>query len=523
MLNEAVLHITKSPYVSVEDENSIRVRLRIKKGDAQFCFVAYHDRYNVWYSKKAQMRKTDSDMLYDYYEASVGRFTKRIEYQFCILSNDGCSYWYGNKGISTDSFQAGTFQFPYLYGRTNRLPEWVHNAVVYQIYPDSFFDGDPGNNPEHLQRWGSKPDGKSYYGGDLKGIIKKLGHLSSLGVDALYLNPIFMAASPHRYNTVDYYTIDPSLGDIETFDELVSCCHKKGIKVILDGVFNHIGSESEIFKDVIKNGEKSKYAGWFNIYSFPVTTSPVPNYETFSNNIGTMPKIFTDNTEVQDYFLKIAEFWTKRDVDGWRLDVANELDRDFIARFRDTVKSINPDAFIIGEIMHEADDWVGEKGLDGVTNQPVYNAIVDFFARKSIGVIEFDNRLASNRASYKSGACSGHFTYIGNHDQERFYTKCKDCSNNDSGWHRDEFDTARTKLAILFKMTYVGIPVIYYGDEIGMEGGNDPDCRRSMIWSRKKQNKEIFEFYKKLIKHRKHSSALKKGDFKRLLVIPSDN
>ena len=213
------------------------------------------------------------------------------------------------------------------------------------------------------------------------GVIDRFGHLVDLGVDVIYFTPIFEAPSNHKYDTVDYYWIDPHFGDEDTVRKLIELAHEHGIKVVFDAVFNHSGYGFFAFQDVLEHGEDSPYAHWFNIDSFPVQTEP-PNYETFANQIATMPKLMTCHDDVKEYFLEVGRYWVREfGIDGWRLDVANEIDHHFWREFREAVKSENPDALIVGELWHEASEWVRGDQFDSVMNYSFQYACLDFLPR----------------------------------------------------------------------------------------------------------------------------------------------
>ncbi|MBZ4644902.1 MAG: cyclomaltodextrinase / maltogenic alpha-amylase / neopullulanase [Petroclostridium sp.] len=513
MIKEAIFHRSDIPYAFAVGPNQLKVRIRAKINDLVQCFILYDDRYEpAGTEEMIPMRKVASDELFDYFEAIIEISTRRPRYQFYLRDKEGFDVWYGEKGFASEAKDAGVFQFPYICDKDiYTIPDWVTDAVVYQIFPERFYNGDKKNDPEKVHKWGEPPKADTFFGGDLKGIIEKLPYLSELGINTIYLTPVFQSPSTHKYDTTDYYMIDPHFGDIETCKELVNECHKIGIRVILDAVFNHCGYDFFAFQDVIKNGKKSKYVDWFNVYSFPVKKSPKPNYETFAKDVWSMPKLMTRNPEVREYLLGVARYWIEEvGIDGWRLDVSNEIDHDFWRAFRKVVKQANPEALIIGEIWHDAGPWLRGDEYDSVMNYLFRDAVIDFFAKKSIGISTFDARLAKTRMIYPDQATYAMFNLLDSHDTERFLTTCEE---------KEE----QLRLAVLFQMTYIGMPMIYYGDEIGMVGENDPDCRRTMIWDEKKQNKELLQFYKKLLQIRNKFTALRKGEFYTWVKDPLTN
>ncbi|MCL4515488.1 MAG: glycoside hydrolase family 13 protein [Firmicutes bacterium] len=503
---EAVWHQPHGAYCYPVRETELLVTLRARKGNLQSCRVFFGDRYLSWDMKSGvatrEMALAESDELFDYFQATLELDTRRFRYLFHL--DDGREQlWYGPSGFATGKERAGTFEFPYLSPREIFLaPEWARDAIFYQIFLERFYNGDPANDPPGVLPWGGRPTSKTFFGGDLAGIMEKFPYLNELGINALYLTPIFKAPSTHKYDTTDYYQVDPAFGDTRTLRRLVDECHARGIRVVLDGVFNHSGYDFFAFKDVREKGRASRYVEWFNIYGFPVETEPECNYETFFHNIAAMPKLNTRNPEVQAYLINVARHWlTEVGIDGWRLDVANEVDHRFWRAFREAVKAVKPDALLVGEILHEATEFLRGDEWDAVMNYLFRGLVVDFFARREIGAARFDQELAGLRMKYPRQAQDVLWNLIGSHDTERFLT----LSNG---------DVDALKLAATFQMTYVGAPMIYYGDEVGMEGGPDPDCRRPMLWEEGRQNRELLAYYKKLIQARREVSALRRGSYR---------
>lgn len=379
------------------------------------------------------------------------------------------------------------------------VPSWVADTIFYQIFPERFANGDPTNDPPNCERWGGTPTPNNFFGGDLQGIINRLDYLSELGINALYLNPIFAADSNHKYNTKDYFSIDPSFGTNKTFEKLLHECHKRNIRVVIDGVFNHVGTAHVAFQDVKEHGRESKYVSWFNIYSFPVNEPRKPNYECWWGH-GALPKLMVQNPEVKKYIFDVTTFWTTKGIDGWRLDVANEIPHEFWKEWRVLVKSINPECYIVGELWDDASTWLQGDEFDATMNYRFRQACIDYFVHDSFSAKTFFKHLEQIRSSFTPEHNYAMQNLLGSHDTERYLTLCKQ-------------ELWRMKLSVLFQMTYVGAPMIYYGDEIGLEGGKDPDCRRCMVWEKKKWNTELHSFVKKLISLRTKSNALRRGDF----------
>ena len=266
-------------------------------------------------------------------------------------------------------------------------PEWARHAVFYQIFPDRFANGDPANDPENTQPWGTPPSTHNFMGGDLQGIVDRLDYLAELGIGALYLNPIFQATSNHKYNTFDYLRIDPHFGDLATFHRLIAAAHGRGIRVVLDGVFNHCGRGFYAFHDVMENGGNSPYLRWFQIDRFPINPydgERPANYRTWWD-FRSLPKFNTGHPPVRRYLLDVARYWIEQGADGWRLDVPNEIaDHDFWREFRAVVKAANPEAYIVGEIWNDATPWLDGTQFDAVMNYLFRDLCRDFFARDTL-------------------------------------------------------------------------------------------------------------------------------------------
>ncbi|MGH4122876.1 MAG: alpha-glycosidase [Clostridium sp.] len=508
MNKHAIYHITETPYAYGKDLNTLVLRLRTAKNDVKKCNLHYKDRYN-WdnpYDVK-EMKITAQADLFDYFETEVSVERNRYRYYFELIDWNNNIIYFDERGFrdrapTLKEFTA--FQFAYLaQGDIYEQATWLQESVVYQIFPDRFYNGNKCIDPKNTSPWGTSVKVESMFGGDLQGIINKLDYLEELGVDLIYLTPIFKSSSNHKYNTADYYDIDPQFGTLDTAKELIKKCHEKGMKIIFDAVFNHSGSDFFAFQDLLEKQEASTYKEWYFIDSYPVTTDKV-NYYTFANDVSSMPKLNTHNKEAREYLLKVGEYWVKEiGIDGWRLDVCDEVDHDFWRAFNKVVKSANKDAVIVGEIMHEANSFLKGDQMDSIMNYPFKSALVDFFANRSIPVEKFEDILSSNRTLYMDSITRQLWNLMGSHDTKRFLTEC-------------ENNVDRMKLAIAFQFCYQGVPYIYYGDEIGLNGGEDPQCRKCMIWDAEKQNKELLNHYKTMISLRKNNKALIYGDYKRL-------
>ncbi|GMK37977.1 neopullulanase [Paenibacillus sp. CCS19] len=521
----SIYHVCEPPFAYPLDEYRLNIRLKVRRGSASACQALYADRYDSPGTElPILMEKVGSDRHSDYYEAVLPALKRKARYLFLVQMNSGDSYWVGERGTFEQRELAGSFQFPYLCrDEIPRVPNWAKQAVFYQIFPDRFCNGDPSINPEGVQSWDStdKPTPLSRYGGDLQGIIDRLDYLVELGVNAVYLNPIFESPSNHKYDTTDYYKIDAAFGDLDTFKRLVKQAHDRGIRVVLDAVFNHSGDRLFAFQDLLDKGEESAYRDWYYTDSYPVIQEPVPNYETFGNGIATMPKLNTTTPEVTQYLLDVAEYWIRETgIDGWRLDVANEVDRRFWQLLRERVKGIDSEQLLVGEFMHDASPWLRGDQFDGVMNYLFREAALDFFARQNIGAGTFTEMLTSLQMRVTDQAYSAMMQLLGSHDTERFLTACL---NGGRGWNPQGTALARMRLAVCLQMTIPGMPVVYYGDEIGMEGRTDPDCRRPMIWEEDKRDKETYEIFRSMIALRKKYTSLTSGTMRIVFADEANN
>eukprot|EP01125_Pyxidicula_operculata_P009545 TRINITY_DN3142_c3_g1_i1.p1 TRINITY_DN3142_c3_g1~~TRINITY_DN3142_c3_g1_i1.p1 ORF type:complete len:479 (+),score=67.24 TRINITY_DN3142_c3_g1_i1:452-1888(+) len=342
----------------------------------------------------------------------------------------------------------------------------------------------------------------SFFGGDFQGIIDNIHYLKNLGITGVYFCPIFHAESNHKYDTIDYMEVDPQFGTKEKLKEMVRVLHDNNIKVMIDSVFNHSGQYFAPFQDVLKYQEKSKYVDWFYISKFPIKVAleegEKSNYSTFAFITG-MPKLNTSNPDTRNYLLNVARYWTKEfDIDGWRLDVANEIDQSFWRDFSSTVKSINPNVFILGEVWHNSLKWLNGDQFHSTMNYPVMYLLLDYLHRK-MSPQTFVEKLTSILYWYPQTVNNVLFNLLGSHDTHRILTLLNE-------------DKALRDVAFVFLYTYVGLPCLYYGDEISMLGENDPDCRRCMEWDPTKQDTSTLQLVTSLIKLRSNENSLIEGN-----------
>ncbi len=384
----------------------------------------------------------------------------------------------------------------------NVTPDWVNDTVWYQIFPDRFCNGTPEKNGEDILPWRTGPvTNQERFGGNLAGIRKRLSYLKELGINGIYLNPIMEAESNHKYDTRDYTKIDPYFGDNEEFALLVKEAHELGIRIMVDAVFNHCGRRFAQWLDVEEKGEKSEFADWFMIHDWNALKKHGDTrdgrFYSFAFN-EYMPKLNTNNEEVIRYFSDICESWIRDfDIDGIRFDVGNEVSHRFLKRVRERVKSLKPDIYLLGEIWHDASQWLMGDEYDSVMNYPLMSGIHDFFLDKESTKEDFEYMVNRCYTMYMQQCNNVLFNLLDSHDTERLMNRLKN------------LNVFYQQLAVLFTMP--GSPCIYYGTEIAMEGGHDPDCRRCMPWDEmdSEENRKCLEEMKKLISLRKSEKTFK--------------
>ncbi len=497
-MNEyALLHRMDSEYCYPSSESDLTIRLRCAKGDLAEVWLCYESKYVIGTSqKKVPMKKVFSGELFDYFSVTLHETDTRLAYVFYLY--DGKDYrFYSEEGLSeTYDYTLGFynfFQYPYINpADVIRDVPWMHEARFYQIFVDRFAMGDRKKDTSYIHlKSGEIPNPKSFAGGDLKGITEKLDYIASLGINALYLTPVFRSVSNHKYDISDYYRIDEQFGTSEDLKELVDACHAKGMHILLDAVFNHCSEDMPQFRDVKEKGKASKFYDWFVING----DRPDPeklNYEVFAF-CDYMPKLNTSNPEVADFLTGVATHYIREyGIDGWRLDVSDEVSHEFWRTFRKAVKAEKADAVIIGENWHNASNYLRGDQYDSIMNYSFTKCCLDFFARKTLNADRTAQRLNDLLARNNNVVNDLMLNLLDSHDTHRFFSEVG-----------ENPDTFRNALYLLY--FFPGVPCIFYGTELAIPGGYDPDCRRCMDWdeAEKIEATDLFQDLQRLTEIRK--------------------
>lgn len=470
----AILHIMDSAYCFPVSENEIVLRLRTAKNDIIKAEVIYESKYIIGErQQKAVMKKILSDDKFDFFSVKLHLEDTRLAYVFYLEDADG-KYYFSEDGVTKDyDFKLGYynfFQYPFINSADiHRSVKWMENAVFYQIFVDRFNIGRKDKDMSYVNiKWGDIPEPKSFAGGDIKGITDKLDYLLELGINTIYLTPVFTSISNHKYDISDYKNVDSQFGSNEDLRELIEEAHKRNIRIILDAVFNHCSENLEQFKDVVMRGYKSPYHDWFFING-DKPNKKHKNYETFAE-CTYMPKFNTSNPEVQDFLIDIGVFWVKEyNIDGWRLDVSDEVSHDFWRHFRSAVKKENKNLVIIGENWHDASNYLRGDQYDSIMNYAFTKACLDYFSTGKFNAQNLADKLSAILMRNTDTVNNMMLNLLDCHDTDRFLSQVH--GNRD-----------KLKSAIALMMVFPGTPCVYYGTEIGLLGGYDPDNRRCMDW-----------------------------------------
>jgi len=512
---EAVYHRTSDNYCYPLNEEELIIN--IKTGhDIERVFIYYGDPFeNGILGGNWRWNGVEEELIYKknlthhiWWTTTIKPKFKRCKYYFKLVANN-TSYYYFEDGFYTEEEMNHQgkklvyFIFPWMNSiDINKTPDWVNDTVWYQIFPERFHNGDKENDSQNVKPWRFHTvSNEEFYGGDLQGVIDRLDYLADIGINGIYLTPIFESISSHKYDTKDYVKIDPPFGDEKVLKELVDTAHQKGIRIMLDGVFNHCGNQFAPWVDVLEKGPDSKYFNWFMINKWPF------NKEDHNTKDGSfysfaftsrMPKLNTNNPEVIKYLLDVVEYWVRNfDIDGLRLDVANEVSHRFCKDLRRLTKELKSDFYILGEIWHDAITWLHGDEFDGVMNYPLATTIADFWVYPEKTNYDFECAINHNFTMYMQQTNDVLFNLLDSHDTNRLIDQVKD------------IHIFYQQLAVIFTMP--GSPCIYYGTEIAMEGSYDPDCRRCMPWEEIDEGlyKDRIEIIKALIHLRKINKAFK--------------
>ena len=511
-----VYHKTSEQMSYALDED--RLIVNIKTGyDVKQVFIHYGDPYEAgilggkekWIGKREEMIYKKRLPYQIWWTTTLLPEYKRCKYYFELRTEKEVWYYFEDgflteEQLRMDGRMQQCFIVPWMNpADINRTPAWVNETIWYQIFPDRFCNGTPEKNGDDITPWRNHGTvtNEEKFGGNLEGIRQRLSYLQELGITGIYLNPIMKAESNHKYDTTDYTKIDPSFGDADTMKALCKEAHEKGIRIMVDAVFNHSGRKFEPWIDILEHGKESRYADWFMVEDWEQVQKRGDTrdrrFYSFAFTDG-MPKLNTNNEEVIAYFCKICENWIREfDIDGIRFDVGNEVSHRFLKQIRDHVRAIKPDLYLLGEIWHDASQWLNGEEYDSVMNYPLMSGIHDFFLDPSATKEDFEYMINRCYTMYMQQNNNVLFNLLDSHDTERLMNRLQN------------LDRFYQQLAVLFTMP--GSPCIYYGTEIAMEGGYDPDCRRCMPWSElsQEENQEKIREIQTLITLRKEESAFR--------------
>ena len=504
----AIHHQPWLEYRHTMPDGCVCLRLRTGRGEFNRALARVTNQYNLpdpfAVAEDYPMAVAFRDEFFDYYEAVFRPKDPRVRYLFIlqseetILKLDGAGLHFGANAFENIS---EAFALAYAYPPAP-MPKWARGCVGYQIFPDRFRrEGEP---EEGLEPWDSGRVQSCFrFGGNLKGVLAAVPYLRDLGVTMVYTTPIFVSDSAHRYNTFDYYRIDPLLGTEEDLKALCDALHENGMRIVMDGVFNHSGVEFAPFLDAREKGKDSEFYDWF--YFDP----SIPcGYQTFSHE-PYMPKLNLQNEDCARYFLAVGQYWMERcGIDGWRLDVSPEVWPGFWRSFQTMMKQQNPDSLMIAECWDDSREWITQGDMfDSTMHYVLSRNLWNRFATNSISLEQFDHVVNRECMNYPHRNQEVLWTFLGSHDTERFRTRAGGSEN--MLW-----------AAAFFQFTAPGIPIIYYGDELGMEGGADPECRKPMRWDCVEGN-VVLRHFQKLAALRAESPALRYGVFRTATVLPN--
>ena len=489
---------------------------------------------------------------YKFWEIQVKFNLENVKFSFGATTDKKLNIYYGTSGIANFISPSEKWLYSKEDFKRHLVPDWVYGGVMYQIFPERFNYSDTNSLFEEKVEWGSTPKRLEFQGGDLYGIIDKLDYIQNLNVNILYLNPIFLSGSTHRYDTWDHFKVDPKLGGEKALEKLIDELHARKMKIIFDTSLNHVHPKHFAFQDIIKNGEKSKYKDWFTIYEYPVhlkhrphlyentykvgwdgnekeykqylektfleTEIPVknidddgpivePSYKSWWG-VPDMPKINYSCEDARKWALDVTAFWINNfNIDGWRMDVAKEIDLLFWKDFRNIAKDSNQNVLLFSEIFGDTSQWLQGDMFDGTMNYSFRESMVDYFATKRMNISEFSDSLANLYFMYSFKALSSCQNLLSSHDVKRFLNRCSD----DSSIYGP----------IFMQATFPGIAGIYYGDEIGLNGGNEPNNREAFPWNDEGSwDLNLQNYIREIMNIKSSNNILKYGNFQ---LLPNQN
>ena len=475
----AIFHESRTPMCCMTDPETLQITLRTGR-EVERAELICADPYEAgiaggeeaWQGRRIAMEPWLELEHHQLWRIVLKPPFRRLRYVFALTQAQEQWYCYEDglrPALQLDG-RVQCFQMPWMNpADCIAPPDWVRHTVWYQVYPDRFCRGGSGRPGALPWRHGPVTNAERF-GGDLAGIAQKLPYLAGLGVNGLYLNPIFAARSFHKYDTTDYTRVDPDFGTEADLQELVRQAHANGIRVMLDAVFNHCGPGFAPWRDVVEKGPGSAWRDWFFVNRWPVEEGRTDDGRYFSFSFhGGMPKLNTNHPAVQDYLIGLCEDWVRRyDIDGLRFDVGNEISHAFLRRLRVRLKALKPDLYLLGEIWHDAPAWLEGDEYDAVMHYPLQSAVRRFFEDESLPARAFGWQAGRCLAAYVPQVSAAQFTLLDSHDTIRLRSRVR---SEDEFWQQ---------LAALF--TLPGSPCVYYGTELALEGGRDPDCRRCMPW-----------------------------------------
>ncbi len=486
-----------------------------------------------------EMRSVGAAGEVSFWEITLAPPAERLQCSLALRLEDGTPIYVGVTGVTAAIERIDRFEIEVGAVVHHQVPEWARGAVIYQIFPDRFASADPGLTPVDALPWGSPPTYRGFMGGDLDGIAAHLDHLVDLGIDVIYLNPIFSSPSNHRYDTRDYYTVDPMLGGNEALGRLVTAAHQRDMRIILDVSLNHLHPTFPFFQDVLRNGADSDYAGWFDVYEHPlmvryrpdlvadhpywsvrlpqfeedtgvrletVDSGPIvqPSYDTWYS-VPQMPRVDLQHPDARQYMIDVATHWVREyAIDGWRMDVVRYIDHDFWADLRAAIEAERPGIYLLAEVMGDARRWLQGDEFDATMNYTFREICLGFFGLKTITAEEFVADYLRMLAMYSPAVTEVNQNLIGSHDTSRFLRLAGE-------------DERRLLLATVFQLTSPGAPGLYYGDELPLTGGHDPDCRRAFDWER--TGSDHHQAVRAVSRLRRHHAALRRGNIEMLPTV----